>query len=111
MANRRSKVIDGLVNPAVMPAFNTLADTVTLTDTKVLTITFPAKTIIAVVASAFADTDAAKVVSAASVSNNIGTVTFTKTGTNKFSYIIMYTPTETIAANTLTGDTSEVPVP
>ena len=110
MANRRSKVMDALVNPAALPAFSMIADTVTLTDTKVLTITFPAKTVVSVVASTAADTDAAKVVWASSISNNLATVTFTKTGTNKFSYIIIYSPTETIDANTLTVDSSETPV-
>jgi hypothetical protein len=110
MADRRSKVVNGIVNPAVMGGFQIIADTVTLTDTKVLTLTFPAKTVIAVVASTAADTDAAKVVWASSVSNDVATVTFTKTGTNKFSYIILATVVETIDANTLTDDTSETPV-
>jgi len=110
MANRRSKVIDAVVNPAIMGGLSMLADTVTLTHTKILTLTFAAKTVNAVVTSTAADTDAAKVVWVSSVSNDVATVTFTKTGTNKFSYIVIFTPTETIDANTLTANTSETPV-
>ena len=110
MANRRSKVIDAIVNPAALPAFSMIADTVTLSTTKILTVEFPAKTVVAVIAAVAADTDATKVVWASSITNNLATVTFTKTTTGKFSYIIVYTPTETIAANTLTVDTTETPV-
>lgn len=113
MANRRSKVLAEPVGPSFIPGFAVYADTVTLTATKVLTVTFPAKTIIAVVASSSADTDAEKIVWAASVSSNVGTVTFTATSagaSNVFSYIILASVTETVAANTLTDDTSETPV-
>jgi len=113
MANRRSKVISTPVGPAFLPGMEILADTVTLTATKILTLTFPAKSIVAVIASPTAGTDAEKIVWASSVSGNTGTVTFTATSagaSNKFSYIIIYTITETIAANALTDDTSETPV-
>lgn len=112
MANRRSKLINSIVNPAVMPGFAMYADTVTLTATKALTVTFPAKTVIAVVASSTADTDAEKIVWSASVTNDTATVVFTATSagaSNKFSYIILATVIETIAANTLTDDTTETP--
>ena len=114
MANRRSLVVDGLVNPAVMGGLQFIADTVTLTATKVLTVTFPAKTIIAVLASSTADTDAELIAWTSAVSAGFGTVTFTATSagaSNKFSYLIISTPTETIAANTLTDDTTETPKP
>lgn len=111
MANRRSKVIDALVNPAALPALSMLADTITLSDTKVLTITFPAKTVVAVVATSVeGNTDASVPVWASSISSNLATVTFTKTGTGKFSYIIIYSPTETIDAQTATDDLSQEPV-
>ena len=110
MADRRSKVMNKQVGPWALPGMVFLADTVTLTNTKVLTLTFPAKTVIAVLTSTAADTDAALVVWAASVSDDVATVTFTKTGTNIFSYLIIATEVETIAANTLTADTSETPV-
>lgn len=113
MANRRSKVMAEPVGPSFIPGFAMYADTVTLTATKVLTVTFPAKTIIAVVASSSADTDAEKIAWTSAVSGNVGTVTFTATSagaSNKFSYIILASVTETVAANTLTGDTTETPV-
>lgn len=101
------------VGPSFIPGFAMYADTVTLTANKVLTVTFPAKTIIAVVASSSADTDAEKIAWTSAVSGNVGTVTFTATSagaSNKFSYIILASVTETVAANTLTGDTTETPV-
>src|SRR4030065_2455681 len=110
MANRRSKVVDGLVNPAVLPGLQIIADTVTLTATKVLSVVFPAKTVVAVIAASTADTDAEKIVWTAAVSSGVATVTFTATSagaTNKFSYIILATPTETIDANAITDDTTE----
>lgn len=114
MANRRNKILDAPVNPAIMPGLGFLADTVTLAATKVLTVTFPAKTILAVLASSTADTDAEKIVWASSVSGNTGTVTFTATSagaSNKFSYLIVYSVTETIAmAPSLSDDTSYTPV-
>ena len=113
MANRRSKIIDTPVGPAFMPGLVMIADTVTLTATKVLTVTFPAYTVIAVLAASTADTDAEKIVWTSAVSSNVGTVTFTATSggaSNKFSYLILASVTETIAANTLTVDTSETPV-
>lgn len=114
MANRRSLAIDGLVNPAAFGGFSIVADTVTLTATKVLTVSFPAKTVVAVLASSTADTDAELIAWASSITSEVASVTFTATSagaSNKFSYIIIYTPTETISANTLTDDTTETPKP
>lgn len=113
MANRRSKIFDAPVNPAIFPGLIMVADTVTLTATKILTVQIPAKSVIAVVASSTADTDAEKIVWAASVTSNVATITFTATSagaSNKFSYIILASVTETVAANTLTNDTTETPV-
>jgi len=113
MSERRSKIMDVPVNPAIMPGLIMLADTVTLTATKVLTVSFPAKSVIAVVASSQADTDAEKIAIASSVSNDVATVTFTATSagaSNTFSYIILATVTETIAADTVTVDKTETPV-
>lgn len=113
MANRRSKVIAEPVGPSFLPGLAVYADTVTLTATKVLTVSFPAKSVIAVIASSSADTDAEKIAWAASVTSNVATVTFTATSagaSNKFSYIILASVTETVPANTLTDDTSETPV-
>lgn len=113
MANRRSKVIAEPVGPSFLPGLAIYADTVTLTATKVLTVSFPAKTVIAVVASSTADTDAEKIAWTSAVSGNTGTVTFTATSagaSNKFSYIILASVTETVAANALADDTTETPV-
>ena len=113
MANRRSKIMAEPVGPSFLPGLALYADTVTLTATKVLTVSFPAKTVIAVVASSTADSDAELIAWAASVSNNVATVTFTATSggaSNKFSYIILASVTETVAANALTDDTTETPV-
>jgi len=113
MANRRSKVLDVPIGPWAMPGLIMLADTVTLTATKVLTVSFPAKSVIAAVASSTADSDAELIAVASSVTANVATVTFTATSggaTNKFSYIILATVTETIAANAVTDDTTETPI-
>jgi hypothetical protein len=114
MATRRNKIMDAPINPAIMPGLIFLADTVDLTATKVLTVTFPAKTVLAVLASSTADTDAEKIVWAASVTNNVATVTFTATSagaSNVFSYLIVASVTETITvANSIVDDTSYTPV-
>lgn len=103
------------VGPSFLPGLAMYADTVTLSDTKVLTLTFPAKTVIAVLVtnSSGNEITAESIAWAASVSGNTATVTFTcaKSGsTIKFSYLVLASVTETIAANTLTADTSETPV-
>jgi hypothetical protein len=113
MADRRSKVMNKQVGPWALPGMVFLADTVTLTATKVLTLTFPAKTVIAVLTSSTADTDAELIAWASSVTDEVATVTFTATSagaTNKFSYLVIATEVETIGANTLTVDTGETPV-
>lgn len=113
MADRRSMVMEGPVNPGVMPAFRMIADTVTLTATKALTVSFPAKTVVAVLTSSTADTDAELITWSSSVTNDLASVVFTATSagaSNKFSYLIIATMSETIAANTLTDDTTETPV-
>lgn len=110
MAERRNKVINKMVGPWVMPGMVILADKATLSDGKKLTLTFPAKTIIAVITSTAGDTDLSKVTYSASVSNDVATVVFTKTGTGEFSYIVLATEVEKISSQTLTVDTSQEPV-
>jgi len=113
MANRRCKVMDVPVNPAIMPGLIMLADTVTLAATKILTLTFPAKTVVAVLAAGSPDTDGEKIVWTSSVTANVATVTFTATSAGagvKFGYIILATVTDTIAANDVTVDTTQTPV-
>ena len=103
MANtkRRSKIMDIPINPAIMNGLIMLADTVTGVKTESHTVVFPAKTIISVVCSTKADTDAEKLTTSWSVTNNVATVTFTPTSAGTagaFSYIILATITETIDA-------------
>jgi hypothetical protein len=62
MANRRNLIMDAPVNPAIMSGLKIIADTATVTATdKDIVLTFPAKTVLAVITSSSADTDAEKV--------------------------------------------------
>jgi hypothetical protein len=72
---------------------------------------FPAKTVLAVVTQCTEDTDAAKVVYSSSITGNTATVTFTKTGAGAFSYIIVASTTETIAAQVVTSAEVLTPIP
>ena len=111
--NRRSKVIAEPVGPSFLPGLAIYADTITGVKTESHTVVFPAKTIIAVVCSSKADTDAEKVVWDASVSSNVGTVTFTPTSAGTaapFSYIIIASVTETIPAKTVSSGEELNPV-
>lgn len=112
--NRRNKVLDTPVNPAIMPGLIMIADTITAVKTESFTVSFPCKTILAVVCSSKADTDAEKVVWDASVSGNTGTVTFTPTSAGTaapFSFIIIASTTETIAAKSTTSGEVLNPIP
>lgn len=100
---RRNKIMDAPVNPAIFPGLIMIADTITAVKTESFTVVFPAKSILAVVCSSKADTDAEKVVWEASVTNNVATVTFTPSSAGTagaFSFIIVATVTETIPAKT-----------
>ena len=113
MANRRCKVMDVPVGPAFMPGLIMLADTVTAVKTESHTVVFPAKSIIAVVVSQQADTDAELVAYSFSVTANVATVTFTPTSAGTaaaFSYIILATVTETIPAKAPTSGEVITPV-
>ena len=114
-ANRRSLVMDAPVHPAILPGLVVIVDTVTLSDTIVLTVTFPAKTILGVFVTNHSGNEitAEGIAIADSVTSNVATVTFTcaKSGsTINFSYQIWASMTETIAANTITATTTNVPV-
>lgn len=114
MANRRSKIMDVPIHPAIMNGLIMVADTVTGVKTETHSVVFPAKSIIAVVASTKADTDAEKLTTAWSVTNNVATVTFTPTSAGTaaaFSYIILATITETIAAKSATSGEVITPIP
>jgi hypothetical protein len=104
MAVRRNIIMDAPVNPAIMGGLIFMADTCTASTGNTLSVSFPAKTVLAVITSSAADTDAEKVTWSSSITNNIATVIFTVTsaGTNRFSYIIVATATEVVDANTIT---------
>ena len=106
MANRRNLIVDAPVNPAIMPGLFVIADDVTLTDTKTLTITFPAKWIWTVIAQ----TTGTSVTKTYSVTNSVATVTLLANGTGIISYLIIASVTETGATNTITTDTTHVPI-
>ena len=110
MAERRSKIINKQVGPWAMPGTVFIADSALLSDGKTLTVKFPAKSIIAVIASSYDDTDAKKVVSSSSIDDEVGTVTFTKTGNGAFSYLIIATEVEDVATQTITTNTTQTPV-
>lgn len=112
--NRRNKVLDCPVNPAIFPGLILIADTITAVKTESFTVVFPCKTILAVVCSSKADTDAEKVVWDASVTAEIGTVTFTpaSAGTaGAFSFIIIASVTETVAAKSTSSGEVITPIP
>lgn len=97
---RRNKIFDCPIGPWVLPGFIMLSDTVTGVGGEAFTVVFPAKSIISVFAQPVEDTDAAKVAHSSSVTSNVATVTFTKTGNGAFSYLILASVTETIPAKT-----------
>lgn len=112
--NRRNLIMDAPVNPAIMPGLKVIADTITAVKTESFTVVFPAKTIFAVVCSSKADTDAEKVVWSASVTSNIATVTFTPSSAGTagaFSFIIIASVTETVAAKSTSSGEVLTPVP
>jgi hypothetical protein len=105
--------MDVPVNPAILPGLIMVADTITGIKTESHTVVFPAKTIIAVVVSQQADTDAEKVAYSFSVSNNVATITFTPTSAGTaaaFSYIILASITEVIDAGTASSGEVLTPV-
>lgn len=96
MPNRQNKVIEGLVNPAVMGGFDLIMDQVTMDDGAVLTITWPAKTIFTVIVQTTGTSVAwTKDVS---TTTGIGVVTFTATGDGLISFIISSSKNTTVAA-------------
>lgn len=104
-------IADGPVGPSFLPGLQIFANTVTAGAGEAHTVVFPAKTVLAVITQSPEDTDAAKVVSSSSISGNTATVTFTKTGAGAFSYIIVASTTETIAAQTVASAEALTPIP
>ena len=113
MANRRNKIVDAIVNPAAMPGLSIIADTVTVTgNDKDLTITFPCKSIIGVFVSPQVGADESETVTwSATVTNDVASVVLTSiTGSAVVaSYMILYTMTETLTANGISGDATQTP--
>jgi|WetSurMetagenome_2_1015567.scaffolds.fasta_scaffold1101164_2 hypothetical protein len=111
--SRRNKILDAPVNPAIFPGLIMIADTVTTVKTESFTVVFPAKSVLAVVCSSKADTDAEKVVWDASVTNNVATVTFTPSSAGTaapFSFIILASVTETVPAKSTSSGEVLTPV-
>jgi hypothetical protein len=112
--DRRNKVLDTPVHPAIFPGLIMIADTITAIKTESFTVVFPAKTILAVVCSSKADTDAEKVVWDASITGDLATVTFTPTSAGTagaFSFIIIASVTETVAAKSTSSGEVLNPIP
>ena len=105
MANRRNKMRDGVLN---FPGSSVIADSVTLTGAAVLTLVFPAKTVMAIITSIW---DTGTVATACTITNKVATITFTKTTTGTFSYVIYYSISETQTSPiTITTSTTQTPV-
>lgn len=93
MANRRAKVIDKLVNPAVLPGMVVIAGRVTVDNTKTVTITFPAKS----VWFAIATLGVAAVARTVTITGNTAVVVYTAAADGELNYFIIASETETIA--------------
>lgn len=107
---RRMNIADCPVGPSFLPGLQIFANTVTAGAGEAHTVVFPAKTVLAVITQSALDTDADKVVYTATVTANVATVTFTKTGAGAFSYIIVASVTETIAAQVVTSAEELTPI-
>lgn len=90
----RTKIIDGIVNPAVMSGLTLITGTVTLDSTKTATISFPAKGIF----MAMGTIGVAAAAHTKSVSNGVGSVVFTAAANGDLDYIIVASVSETFTA-------------
>lgn len=104
-------IADGPVGPSFLPGLQIFANYVTAGGGEAHTVVFPAKAVLAVITQSVEDTDAAKVANSWSITANLATVTFTKTGAGAFSYIIVASTTETIAAKSVTSGEVLTPIP
>lgn len=95
MAETRSLIMDAPVNPAIMPGLIMISRSIAITNEAVLTVTFPAKTIIAVVQN-YTGTSMAVT---RTIASDMATVTFTPTGNGTLDFIILASVTETITTN------------
>jgi len=108
---RRMNIADTPVGPSFLPGLQIFANTVTAGNGEAHTVVFPAKTVLAVITQSALDTDADKVVYTSSISGSTATVSFTKTGAGAFSYIIIASVTETIAAQVVASAEVLTPIP
>jgi hypothetical protein len=88
-----NKVIDGLVNPAVMSGFQVFAGQVNLDDTNTLTVEVPSKSII----SAIGTCSAGSVTVTIDTSGTYPKAVFTKATDGILHYVIIASQTETPA--------------
>lgn len=91
----RSLVMDTPVNPAILSGLVMISRSLILTGGPVLTVTFPAKTIISILQN-FTGTSVAVT---RTIANDIATVTFTPTGDGTLDYMILASVTEVITTN------------
>jgi len=89
--NDRSKVIDAIVNPNVLPGFTMIAGRIDATATKVATVSFPARGVF--LAIGIQDTHA--ILGAVTVTGGVTTVAFTAVATAELDYFIIASATET----------------
>jgi len=95
MVQTRSLIMDAPVNPAILSGLTMISRSVAISNAAVLTVTFPAKTIISVVNN-YSGTSMAVT---RSITNDMATVTFTPTGDGTLDYIILASVTEIITTN------------
>jgi hypothetical protein len=93
MSELRHKVIDKLVNPAVMHGLVVIAGSVTLDSTKTATITFPAKSVLARIGTI----GTAAVANTTTITSGVASVVFTAAANGTLDYIIVASETETIS--------------
>lgn len=89
--NDRSKVIDAIVNPSILPGFTLVSGTVAVTNANVVTVAFPARGIFFAI-SITGTTVAAGVVT---VTAGTASVAFTAGATGNMNYLIIGSTTET----------------
>ena len=93
----RSLIMDAPVNPAIMPGLMVIAHSTAISNAAVLTVSFPAKTVLTVLYN-YTGTSVAVT---RTIANNIATVTFTPTGDGTLDYLIVGSVTEVITSSAL----------
>jgi len=90
MATYRTKVIDAIVNPNVLPGFTMIAGKITLDNTKTATITFPARGVFLAIGTL----GTAAVAGEVTITNNSASVVFTAGADGTLNYFIIASVTE-----------------